>query len=134
MAADQMVETGELMLMNAVTRSGIQSSSLPPGPRGGPNTPGRGFDNHTTSISSRPPDAEETLVLVPQLGSFGFMFSTNDGLLDQGVSHYVSSIDAGSAAAVAGLSPGDRIVAVNNYDVTLQPHNAVIALIKMQVP
>ena len=30
------------------------------------------------------------------------------------------------------MSPGDRIIAINDYDVTLQPHDAVISLVKMQ--
>ena len=99
-AVELMVEAGEAVLQR-LWRSNQQTLSLAPGARGGHYAPMR---RRLVDLSSRPEDETATLTLSPSPGdSFGFMFSTNTADLLEGVNHYVSSVDEGGAAAIAGL-------------------------------
>eukprot|EP00038_Savillea_parva_P007496 m.170563 g.170563 ORF g.170563 m.170563 type:complete len:848 (-) comp13259_c0_seq1:77-2620(-) len=128
-AVELMVEAGEVVLQRLWRAS--TPMAIPPGRRGGHYEP---LKPRLVDMSSRPEDDQTVLVLSPRPGqTYGFMFSTNMTDLLGGVNHYVSSVDAKSAAAAAGMRAGDRIISINRVDVRDMPHAAVVSMVRQSM-
>lgn len=73
------------------------------------------------------------LYLQRGLNGYGFLFSTNGGS-GQGrsgsMNHFVSRVDEGSQAAVCGLQVGDRLLKVNDVNISNMVHQSVVSLIQ----
>lgn len=128
--AEQMVEAGETMLIQTWPQNAIPLA-FSAGHRGGQV---QTYNIDAVVASTRGHDAVDVVTVVPTHGSFGFTFSTNGNDLFEGVNHYVSSVDKDGGAALAGLKPGDRILKVNDLDVTNYSHEAVIEMIRRCPP
>lgn len=88
-----------------------------------------GGDSSAKSATQQPPGARLCVIKSPPSGG-GYGFSMQARSADGKSGHFIGKVDSGSAAEVAGLRQGDRIIEVNDQSVENATHKEVVDKIK----